>query len=375
MLKTISKPVAMMGTALFLFACAGQDFEVGHDLPLQQIDKPGARYEDGRFHNEGYEMTFDLGLTYKALTSARHEASTPDHSLPFRTIPGTELKATGEDRLYRLGHSTVLMELSGEWVITDPVFVERASPVQWLGPKRFESTPVELEQLPHLKAVVISHNHYDHLDKQSIQQLKDRTDYFVVPLKLGDLLIRWGVASEKVVELDWWKGVELGELTITATPAQHYSSRSLTDRNETLWASYVLETDDTRLFFSGDSGYFGGFAEIGRHFGGFDLALMEVGAYNELWRDIHMLPEDALQAQLDLNAGVMVPIHNATFDLGRHAWWEPFEAMESLGQAHDVEVLMPRFGEQVSVHNPEQYAAWWKDYIDESGLELVMEQP
>ncbi|MGL6312314.1 MBL fold metallo-hydrolase [Vibrio sp. WXL103] len=349
--------------AMSLLACGRQEIEFEHQHSFIQHGKPGAEYRDGKFHNTELVWDMSIGKMREAMTSARHEASTPDHSLPSRAIPEGELEAQGVDRLYRLGHSTVLMELGQDWVITDPVFVDRASPLQWIGPKRFDPSAVTIDQLPQLKAVVISHNHYDHLDKHSIRKLVDKSEHFIVPLKLGALLERWGVPREKIIELDWWQGVELAGLTISATPAQHYSNRGLLDRDESLWASYVLETEKTRVFFSGDSGYFSGFAEIGEHFGGFDLALLEVGAYNELWRDIHLLPEDAMQAHLDLQAQVLVPIHNGTFDLGRHAWWEPFEAMEALGAEHDTQVLLPMFGEPVSIKHPEQSVAWWKDYL------------
>ncbi|WP_051333665.1 MBL fold metallo-hydrolase [Aliagarivorans marinus] len=363
MLKKLLIP---LGLAVFaISACVSKEPTASHNLPMIDHGKPGARYQDGKFHNDGFEMRFEFATMYRAMRSARHEASTPDHSLPIQPLDSDALQSVNPERVYRLGHSTVLMQLGEQWLITDPVFSERASPTQWLGPKRFEQTPIEIEQLPQLRAVIISHNHYDHLDKRSIVKLKNRADYFVVPLKLGALLRRWGVADEKIVELDWWQGVELGELTISATPAQHYANRGLMDRNKTLWASYVIESPTSRIFFSGDSGYFDGFEAIGRHFGGFDMALLEVGAYNELWRDIHMLPEDAMQAHLDLQAKVLVPIHNATFDLGRHAWWEPFEAMEQLAAQHATEVRLPMFGEAVAIHQPEEYLAWWKAYLPE----------
>ena len=330
-------------------------------MPIIQHNKAGARYENGKFHNDEFTLNVTLRSLYTTLRTSKHEASKPDHSLPVRSIPDEELVITGVDRLYRLGHSTVLMELGGHWIITDPVFNRRIFPV--LGPERFEDVPVEVEKLPPMKAVVISHDHLDHLDKHSIQRLTDRTEFFVVPLKVGRILRRWGVAGKRIIELDWWQGVNLDGLTITATPAQHISGRGLFDRDKTLWASFVLSTPDTRIFFSGDTGYFSGFKEISEVFGRFDLTLMEAGAYSEQWSGNHLLPEAAMQAHLDLHAHIMVPIHNATFDQAHHAWWEPFEAMEELGKKHQVPVLMPRFGEEVTIHEPDPFKAWWKPFI------------
>lgn len=206
----------------------------------------------------------------KAYFGTERVAPTPSAPLPLRWIPAAELQArTGDATVYRLGHSSVLMRLDSEYVLTDPVFSERASPLRWLGPKRFHPLPFSLEELPRIKAVVISHDHYDHLDKASVLALADRVDRFIAPLKVGDHLRRWGIAEEKIVELGWWQSVSVGSLRFTATPAQHFSGRGLTDRDKTLWAGWVIESHEARVFFSGDSGYFDGFREIGERFGGF----------------------------------------------------------------------------------------------------------
>lgn len=350
---------AILATA----ACSSKPEQESHSLPIIQHDRPGAHFENGKFRNSEFTLKVTPESLYKTFRTPKHARSTPDHPLPARSIPEQELEVKGIDRLYRLAHSTVLMELGEHWIITDPFFSQKVFPL--VGPERFDDSPITTEQLPSLKAVVVSHNHFDHLDKSSIIQLKDKAEYFIVPLKVGALLRRWGIPNHQIVELDWWQGVELDGLTITATPAQHMSGRSLFDRDKTLWASFVFNTDNTQVFFSGDTGYFGGFAEIGEYFGRFDLTLMEVGAYSEMWPGNHLLPENSMQAHLDLNGHVMVPIHNVTFDQSHHAWWAPFETMEALGNKNEVKVLLPRLGEAVLIHTPEATDVWWKPYIEQ----------
>ncbi len=201
-----------------------------------------------------------------------------------------ELDATVDGSLFRLGHSTLLLKLAGSWWLTDPVFSERASPLPFAGPKRFHAPPVALADLPPIRGVILSHDHYDHLDRAAIKALVPLVELFLAPLGVGDRLLAWGVPPGKVRQLDWWQDIEAGGLRLTATPAQHFSGRGLHDGNRTLWCSWVIESAELKLFFSGDSGYFDGFAEIGRRYGPFDLTMLETGAYNEHWPYVHMHP-------------------------------------------------------------------------------------
>ena len=220
--------------------------------------------------------------------------------------------------------------------------------------------PLAPEALPRITAVVISHNHYDHLDRGTVRRLAANVDYFVVPLGVGEHLRDWGVDRESIVELDWWDELELGDLTLAATPAQHFSGRSLTDRNKTLWASWVIQGGGAKLFFSGDSGYFDGFREIGEHYGPFDITMIENGAYNEAWRTVHMMPEESVQAHIDLRGRAMLPIHNSTFDLSIHAWHEPLERVSALARQRGVHLLTPVISAPVQVLSPQPTYAWWR---------------
>ncbi len=284
----------------------------------------------------------------------------PGQALPVRALTLDQLLAARDDTLFRLGHSTVLLKLNGEFWLTDPVFSERASPVQWAGPARFHAPPISIAELPPIKGVILSHNHYDHLDYAAIRALAAKTEHFLAPLGVGDTLVSWGVPAAKVQQLDWWQSTSAGSLKLTATPAQHFSGRGLFDGNKTLWASWVIESGDLRVFFSGDTGYFKGFREIGDQFGPFDLTLMETGAYDPQWPDIHMHPRETLQAHIDLRGKVLLPIHNGTFDLAMHSWDDPFEQITALAAARGQQLATPMIGEALDIAQPQATEAWWR---------------
>ncbi|WP_422381520.1 MBL fold metallo-hydrolase [Marinicellulosiphila megalodicopiae] len=264
----------------------------------------------------------------------------------------------------RLGHSTILILMDGEFWLTDPVFSKRASPFSFAGPKRFHQPPLTIEQLPPIKGVLLSHNHYDHLDQWAIQQLINKVEHFYTPLGVGEDLITWGVKPENVTQLDWWESVTVNNLSITAAPAQHFSGRGLGDSNKTLWASWSVKSDQASFYFTGDSGYFGGFKEIGERLGPFDVSFIETGAYNKLWPDVHMMPEESAQAHLDVKATFMVPIHNGTFDLSVHTWTDPFEKIVELSKQKNINLVTPSMGEITSLQSLKEKPLvenyWWE---------------
>jgi L-ascorbate metabolism protein UlaG (beta-lactamase superfamily) len=261
-------------------------------------------------------------------------------------------------RLTWLGHSTVLIEIDGQRVLTDPVFGERASPSRWFGPKRFFEPPLALARVPTLDAVVISHDHYDHLDYPSIQELDSVTQKFFVPLGVAAHLVGWGVEPEKIVELDWWESDTHAGLQFTATPARHFSGRGLFDRDSTQWASWAIIGERHRVFFSGDTGYFGVFEEIGKRLGPFDASLIEAGAYDVLWANIHLGPENVLKVHEDLRSRVLLPVHWGTFNLAIHAWTEPIERLRSLADP-SVKLAQPYPGEAFDIEGPMPKRRWW----------------
>ena len=195
--------------------------------------------------------------------------------------------------------------------------------------------------------MIISHDHYDHLDKASIKQLKDKVEHFVVPLGVDQHLMKWGVAEKQIQSLGWWQSFSTGSVELTATPAQHFSGRGVSDADETLWASWVIKGQAGNVFYSGDGGYFDGFKLIGEHLGPFDLTFIETGAYNRTWENVHMMPEQSVQAHLDVKGRYMVPVHNSTFDLALHAWYEPLERVSQAAEDRSVSLLTPMIGERV----------------------------
>jgi len=296
----------------------------------------------------------------KAYWNDKRDQATPNFDIPVIALIDELLAPDESDILFRLGHSSILLRVDRNLILFDPVFSERASPVQWMGPKRFHQPPISIEQLPKIKAVIISHDHYDHLDKHAIVELDKKVEFFITPLKVGKHLESWGIDKSKITELNWWQSTQIDSLKITATPSQHFSGRGLFDKDETLWASWTIKGDESNIYFSGDSGYFGGFKEIGERLGPFDLTLIETGAYNELWPEVHMFPEQSLQAHADLKGDVMLPIHNGTFDLSLHNWNEPLKRITELAADKEVIVLTPKFGERVNVKTPERTLFhWW----------------
>lgn len=262
-------------------------------------------------------------------------------------------------RITWLGHSSSLIEIDGARVLFDPMWGERASPVGFAGPKRFHPPPLALDQLPAVDVIVISHDHYDHLDMPTIEALHDLDVPWVVPLGVGAHLEHWGVPADRITELDWWSHHRVAGLELHATPARHFSGRGLGDRNATLWAAWAIVGPRHRVFFSGDGGYFDGFAEIGRRLGPFDVTLMEVGAYDALWADMHMGPEQAVAAHLDLRGRLLLPVHWGTFNLAAHGWTEPVERLFVAARRAKVRLRVPRAGERLEPAALPKLVRWW----------------
>jgi L-ascorbate metabolism protein UlaG (beta-lactamase superfamily) len=320
--------------------------------------------EDCRFHNLPNPEAGVSQSGWKIWTRfliAPKQDTRPAGPLPVRPVTRAQLDALdpGANHLIRLGHSSVLLKLRGAYWLIDPMFGDRASPVPFAGPKRFQPTPIALADLPPIEGVILSHDHYDHLDVGTVEGLRDRVRRYFVPLGVGARLRDMGVAPDRIEEFDWWQPGRLGEVRLTATPAQHFSGRGLTDRDRTLWASWVIESGDQRLFYSGDSGYFPGFKQIGDRFGGFDIALMENGAYDAMWPAVHMTPEQSVQAFEDLRGKVFFSVHNSTFDLAFHTWHDPLDRIADLTEAKKIELATPVIGEVVTVGQARTNTRWW----------------
>jgi L-ascorbate metabolism protein UlaG (beta-lactamase superfamily) len=276
-------------------------------------------------------------------------------------------------RVTWLGHSTMLLEQDGVRVLTDPVFGTRLGPVSFAGPRRFHAPPVTVAQLPALDAVLVSHDHYDHLCKTTVIELAQRGTPFVTSLGVGAHLEKFGIPAAQITELDWWESHTLraGELEFTAAPAQHFSGRLGGGRNATLWSSWRIRTRDHKVFFSGDTGLTDEMRAIAARLGPFDLVMLEIGAWHPAWGNIHLGPANALTALELLGGGTLLPVHWSTFDLGLHPWAEPAETLVALAAERGARVLTPRLGAPFEPALVDGFAPWWRDVRPAEGLELA----
>ncbi|MGL6315652.1 MBL fold metallo-hydrolase [Vibrio sp. WXL103] len=336
--------------ALTQMSCATAEDAVSAQLPKKFTNSE-------MVYKSGLKNLYDITKMY--LTAQRDEPE-PSFDLPVMSMSREQVEAELQNSVFRLGHSSVLLKLDQQLVLTDPVFSDRASPVQWAGPKRFHQAPITIDELPNIDVVVISHDHYDHLDKSAVKQLAAKVSLFLVPLRVGKHLRNWGIEEDKIVELNWWESHVFNGIEYTLTPTQHFSGRTGLDRDNTLWGSWVIAAASQRVFFSGDSGYFSGFKQIGDKYGPFDLTLIETGAYNEAWSQIHMFPEQSVQAHLDLKGKVMFPIHNSTFDLAIHDWQEPINRALETANQRGVTMVLPQMGEQLVIGEAKPLSFWWQ---------------
>lgn len=286
----------------------------------------------------------------------------PEDAIPVRTLSRAALDALdpSANHVIRLGHSSHLLKLRGKWWLIDPMFGPRASPVSWAGPKRFHAPPVALADLPPIEGMLLSHDHYDHLDVGTIEALKERVQRYFVPLSVGARLREFGVAADRIEEFDWWQERQWGDVVITAAPAHHFSGRTLWDRDKTLWTGWSVRSGNERIYYSGDTGYFPGFREIGQRLGPFDLALMENGAYDTYWPSVHLAPEETVRAFQDVGAKSLYLVHNSTFDLAFHRWQEPLDRVADLADAAGIVLATPEIGEVLTLGAPRENRRWWK---------------
>jgi L-ascorbate metabolism protein UlaG (beta-lactamase superfamily) len=372
MKTTIIIGIISIITGIAVMNCIGTDTPVVSDSDDSQPGKIeiSPEYRERKFNDMGntLDMSFTdyVSTTWDFLFTRNHR--TPDAELPLKPVDLSHFNSKDSDLLNVtwLGHSSLMINIDGYKILTDPVFEKRVSV---LGPTRFNGdVPLDIKQIPKIDAVIISHDHYDHLNKFSVRALIAKTNKFVVPLKVGARLEDWGVPREKIVELDWWQEYTFDQkLMIAATPAQHFSGRGITDRNKTLWASWVIKSPLHNLFFSGDSGYFGGFKQIGDKYGPFDMTFVECGAYGEGWPKVHMFPEQTVRAHLDLKGGVLHPIHWGTFNLALHPWYEPMERLTAAANLKNIKIATPIVGETTVYDMKIPTARWWEQSMQLSG--------
>ncbi|WP_342719610.1 MBL fold metallo-hydrolase [Bacillus paramycoides] len=260
------------------------------------------------------------------------------------------------------GHSASLVKIEGKTLLLDPMFGDASSPFPLFNSKRYSGAfSLERENLQEIDAIIISHNHYDHLNYKSIMQLKDCAKHFYVPTGVAQYLMKWGVSPSKISEHNWWDEITFDNLKLVCAPARHFSGRSMTDRDCSLWCSWLILGQETKVFFSGDSGYAPHFKEIGDKYGPFDLTLMECGQYDPRWSVIHMLPEETVQAHIDVKGELLLPIHWGAFTLALHEWSDPIERVTKEAKRLEVKITTPQIGESITLKSTDypRYA-WWR---------------
>ncbi|OTW71590.1 MULTISPECIES: MBL fold metallo-hydrolase [Bacillus cereus group] len=261
------------------------------------------------------------------------------------------------------GHSASLLKIEGKTLLLDPMFGDASSPFPLFTSKRYSGAfSLERDDLQEIDAIIISHNHYDHLNYKSILQLKDRAKHFYVPTGVAQYLIKWGVSPSKISEHNWWDEITFDTIKLVCAPARHFSGRSMTDRDCSLWCSWLILGQETKVFFSGDSGYAPHFKEIGDKYGPFDLTLMECGQYDPRWSAIHMLPEETVQAHMDVKGELLLPIHWGAFTLALHEWSDPIERVTKEAKRLEVKITTPQIGESITLKSTDYpLSTWWRE--------------
>lgn len=371
MIKALVGLVLFVGLSLgMLFVCKRSIFGTSPSAEYQKKFKGSPNYNEteGVFLNRRPHLLKEMRARLSWFTIAKEWSDKGIDRIPLKPLPQHVpdmqefMKPSSDLKLVWFGHSTVLLNMNGKIILIDPVFSAGAAPFVFLVP-RFQKPVLSLEELPEVDYIVISHDHYDHLDMESIQFFKNKKNRFVVPLGVGSHLMGWGVPAERITELDWWEGYKDRDLEFIATPAQHFSGRTGIKNDTTLWASWVLRNGEKSIYFSGDSGYDDHFKEIGDKYGPFDLAFLENGQYNDKWPEVHMHPEETIDAYFDLKAQRYFPIHWAMFKLAYHPWYDPVTRIQKAAKGKEVHLVTPIIGEVVVIGDRYVNKTWWDDLV------------
>ncbi|MDH5365539.1 MAG: MBL fold metallo-hydrolase [Cyclobacteriaceae bacterium] len=329
-----------------------------------EILKRSPQYKNGKFFNlQTTDMTTPpLSVIAGILTQGTvHD---PDTTLDSKTFNKSDYDVINKEvKLTWFGHSSVLLSIDGKNLLIDPIFAQRASMFSFMGPKRYDYIKhVTVDDMPKIDAVIISHDHYDHLDYETFLKLKLRVNKYFVPLGVGVHLEAWGIPEEQISELDWWDEINFSEtIQLAFTPSRHFSGRGIRDRFTTLWGSWVIQGAKQKLYFGGDSGYSESFKKIGEKYGPFDFAMLECGQYSRYWPEIHMMPEQTAQAGTDLKAKNVMPIHWGKFTLSIHNWREPVQRFVKASTAHQYNVIIPELNTAFTVPDTTSISTWWRE--------------
>jgi len=351
---------------LILFGCV--TVTNATDLYQQQRIAKSPQWYGEIFQNP--ERVPDVKMGASTKTFWNYFFNKPVDAVPEKQLPAEPFNSSQWDeqrdlQFAWLGHATFLIKLDNKVILTDPMFSQHTGSFGWLSPKRYSKTITSTKMLPDINVVLITHNHYDHLDEDSIKAISAKTSHFIVPLAVGELLEEWGVSPEKITELDWWEKKIVDTLTITAAPAKHTSERGMLDKNKTLWASYGIQGKKHNLYLSGDSGWHKGLYEIGKRLGPFDMTFFDIGAYGEQkgWKEVHYTPEEAVKAHQVVRGKLIVPSGWGTFDLALFPWYEPIKRFLMAVKEARTDYLTPKIGEVINYGQEANHTEWWEPFI------------
>ena len=344
--------------------------EFGGDPTDEDIEgyKKTGHYEDGRFKNYSITpMEFSFDKIVEVVGDYLDDSVKNIPNQPLIIVQHDSLSLEEKKHKAKLiwyGHSAFFLQIDNKNILLDPMFGDVPSPVSFAAKSRFyKELPISIEKLPKIDYVFISHDHYDHLDYESIEKLKNKTKAFILPIGVGVHFREWGIEDSKIHEYNWWDEDSIDGLSFAFTPARHFSGRGLFNQNSTLWGSWVIKGKNRTLFFSGDGGYDDHFQEIGEKYGPFDIAMVECGQYNKHWKDIHMVPEESAQAIKDLKANVGIPIHWGAFSLSTHNWSESPVRIKKAADSLGVRIATPEIGEVISIDSIViGYNPWWEKF-------------
>lgn len=340
------------------------------------------QWQNGKFTNPLERTQASRISLLRQILFGNPNPTRPKERIPVQARRRSDFDNPPDLRTTWLGHSTMIVEIEGKRLLLDPVWGQRVSPLSFAGPERWYPSPLPFDELPDLDAVLISHDHYDHLDYPTVQKLKHRKLHWIVPLGLGGHLEGWGVPAANIVELDWWETFALSGLTITATPARHFSGRGPLDQDKTLWCGFAVNGARHRVYYSGDTALFPELKDIGQRLGPFDLTMIEVGAYDKHWTDVHLGPEQAIRAHQLVRGKILLPVHWGLFSLGFHGWTEPMERVLAAAAHNAVNVAVLKPGESIVPPHLPPMVKWWPDLpwrdgevdpIRSSGVDHLME--
>ncbi len=310
-----------------------------------------------------------INITLKDLPSLlRKQLFDREHRDPPKELPVLPfnkeefLQESEQMKFIWYGHAAVLLRIGNKTLFVDPMLGPNTSPIGPFPTKRYSSNTLALiDDFPKIDAVLFTHDHYDHIDYDSLQRLKSKVDQFWVALGVGRHLKHWGVNPDQIIEFDWWESIEAGELKVTFTPTRHFSGRGVSDRAHSLWGGWNLKTPQENIYFSGDGGYGSHFQQVGKRLGPFDFAFMESGQYNKLWNEIHLFPEESVEAAQEVGAKTVMPFHWAGFSLALHTWTDPVERFTQAAIEANQHYIVPQLGELVSEYTQYQGHRWWEE--------------